>query len=282
MNRISLLFFIAFLFSFSCREQEKSSLPQQEIKRDILPVLSTSSSPDTSFRTIHVFVALCDNKYQGIVPVPAGIGNGQDPKTNLYWGAGYGVKSFFIRKSQDWQLISTQVKPVAGILERLLLKHRTKKIYLLADAYDGQLIRQTTIDFFEACAGKKEITVQEAGKTIGFGGAASLLAYVGHDGLMDFSLDQSFERANNRKREALMLACYSKHFFSPHLKNSDASPLLWTSGLMAPEAYTLHDAIREWAAGHSSQQVRTAAAQAYSKYQHCSFKAAQNLLVQGW
>ena len=37
-------------------------------------------------KTIHVLVALCDNKYQKIVPVPQAIGNGQDPKNNLYWG----------------------------------------------------------------------------------------------------------------------------------------------------------------------------------------------------
>lgn len=30
-------------------------------------------------RTIHVFVALCDNEHQGIVPVPEIFGNGDDP-----------------------------------------------------------------------------------------------------------------------------------------------------------------------------------------------------------
>src|SRR5213596_1995295 len=37
-------------------------------------------------RVAHVLVALADNKYQGIVPVPAAIGNGDDPVRNLYWG----------------------------------------------------------------------------------------------------------------------------------------------------------------------------------------------------
>ena len=45
-------------------------------------------------KTIHVFVALCDNKYQDIVPVPASIGNGQNPNSNLYWGCGYGIRTF--------------------------------------------------------------------------------------------------------------------------------------------------------------------------------------------
>jgi hypothetical protein len=99
---------------------------------------------------------------------------------------------------------------------------------------------------------------------------------------MDFSLQQKFEGDTTKKRETIILACYSKHFFSPHLKSSGSVPLLWTSGLMAPEAYTLHDAIHEWVNNQSPQRVRLAAAKAYSKYQRCSLKAAQNLLIQGW
>ena len=55
-----------------------------------------------SQRLIHVFVALCDNENQGIVKVPKGIGNGQDPGTNLYWGCGYGVKTVFTR-DKSWK-----------------------------------------------------------------------------------------------------------------------------------------------------------------------------------
>ncbi len=40
-------------------------------------------------RTIHVFVALADNQNQGIVPVPAALGNGEDPERNLYWGSAF-------------------------------------------------------------------------------------------------------------------------------------------------------------------------------------------------
>jgi hypothetical protein len=35
-------------------------------------------------RVAHVIVALCDNEYQGIVPAPKAIGNGDDPHNNLY------------------------------------------------------------------------------------------------------------------------------------------------------------------------------------------------------
>ena len=44
----------------------------------------------------HVVVALCDNESQGIVPVPARLGDGDSPQSNLYWGAMYGVRGWFL------------------------------------------------------------------------------------------------------------------------------------------------------------------------------------------
>ena len=255
------------------------------ISTDTIHIPATNISTHTnsdSIKTIHVFVALCDNKFQGIVPVPSSIGNGQDPKNNLYWGAGYGVKTFFSKKSSEWELISAQTNPAEHILERLLFKHRSKNIFFLADAYDGEYIREATVDFLSSSAGKNETAIEVNGKKIYFGGVSDLIAYVGHDGLMDFSIEQRFEESNDKKRKAIILACYSKRFFSPHLKQTGASPLLWSTGLMAPEAYILHDAIQAWANSNSPEEVRSAAARAYSKYQKCSLKAARNLLVTGW
>jgi hypothetical protein len=285
MTAVNRSLLILFLFSLCEGSACTSNNNTLKITEDTLPVIQKEKIHvlnDDSIKTIHVFVALCDNKYQGIVPVPAGIGNGQDPKNNLYRGAGYGMKSFFAKKSNEWKLVSSQLNPAKNILERLLFKHRSKDVYMLADAYDGQFIRQTTIDFLNASAGKNEVEIETDDKKIYFGGASDLIAYIGHDGLMDFSLQQKFEGSTDRKRETIILACYSKNYFSLHLKPTGSVPLLWTSGLMAPEAYTLHDAIHEWINKSSPQQIRLAAAKAYSGYQHCSLKASQNLLIQGW
>jgi hypothetical protein len=242
---------------------------------------SITNKKASGLKTIHVFVALCDNKYQGIVPVPAKIGNGQDAVTNLYWGAAFGVKTFF-NKSNEWKLIEIKKNPAENILERILFKHKTKNIYLLADAYDGQYIKQTTIDFLLACSGKGTTSISKERKEIPFGGAADIIAYVGHDGLMDFSLSNEFEKQDEENRKAIMLACVSKKYFSSHLKNTGAEPLLWSTGLMAPEAYILHDALNKWIDTGDAAQTRNAAAAAYSKYQGCSMNAAKNLLVTGW
>lgn len=234
------------------------------------------------FRTVHVFVALCDNRYQGIVPVPSAIGNGQDADNNLYWGCDNGLRTYFKKKNSEWRLVQTWKKPSAHILERLLFRHRKSNVYLLADAYDGQYIKQATIDFLYASAGKNGLPLICQHDTISFGGAASLLAYIGHDGLMDFDLPLMEASGNKNKRESIVLACYSKHYFLPHLQRAGASPLLWTTNLMCPEAYTLHDALGQWIENKNADAIRTAAARAYAKYQHCSLSSAQRLLVTGW
>jgi hypothetical protein len=50
---------------------------------------------DAKLRTVHVFVALADNQHQGIVPVAATLGNGEDAERNLYWVSLRGENVFF-------------------------------------------------------------------------------------------------------------------------------------------------------------------------------------------
>ncbi len=232
-------------------------------------------------RVIHVYVALCDNKNQGIVPVPAAIGNGQDPANNLYWGCAGGVKGYF-KKSAEWKLVSAEKNPAKNILERCVFKHTQQDAYLVADAYDGAAIKQCISDFFMATAGGNNFSIPIGGKTLGVGGSAQLISYVGHDGLMEFSLDRFPEKRNNAKRETIILSCISKRYFQPGIRQSGATPLLWSTGLMSPEAYTLEAAITGWLRQETSQQIQMRAAKAYDRYQHCGVKAASRLLVSGW
>ncbi|TMM59317.1 hypothetical protein FEE95_07755 [Maribacter algarum] len=232
-------------------------------------------------RTIHVFVALCDNVNQGIVPVPRTLGDGQNPKTNLYWGALYGLKTHF-KKSKDWTFLKVLKTENTQILERVLFKHKTTNTYLLADAYDGKYIKQTTIDFLNASSGSDEQKLKYENQELCFGGGADLLTYMGHDGLMEFSLDENFEPQNAEKRDAIILACISKNYFKPYLKKTGANTLVWSTGLMSPEAYTLKWAIDGWILGESDAEVCERAAQAYNEYQKCGIRGARNLLVSGF
>jgi len=213
------------------------------------------------------------------VSVPAKIGNGQDPSSNLYW-IGYGVKSYF-KASAEWKLVSTR-KIDSLILEQVVFKHVSKNWYLVADAYNGKYIKNCTHDFLLACAGLQKDTIQLKERVIGKNGNAKLIAYIGHDGLMDFELENMYKCTDGKTRDCIILSCYSKNYFTEYIKTANANPVLWTTHLMGPEAYTLHDALTGYIGKESSEQIRTRAATAYSKYTKCSVKAAKNLLVYGW
>jgi len=209
--------------------------------------------------------------------VSAALGDGQNLNTNLYWGALYGIRTYF-KNSNEWKSLASR-KEKGIILERLIFKHAEKNYFLIADAYDGKYIKQCTLDFLNSGSGNQKDTMKINGKTIGTGGNASLLAYIGHDGLMDFQLSETFVNTDNIRRDMIILACYSKKYFTPVLEQANVNMLVWTTNLMAPEAYTLHDALTGYVNGETNEEIRERAAAAYSKYQKCSLNAAKGLLV---
>jgi len=241
-----------------------------------------------AYKVVHVFVALCDNRHQGIVPVPAALGNGQDPPNNLYWGALYGVKTFF-RRSPSWSLVPHRSAPAdPAVLERVVFRGTWggQAVYVIADAYDGAKMARVLQAFLRAAAGHEavEVTVDgaSAGRPLQSGALADLVCFVGHNGLMDVSLgDPPGHIDGPNPHGAIVLACKSLSYFRDPLRRAGCPLLLATTGLMAPEAYTLDAALRSWAAGQSPGQVRHKAAAVYAKYQHCSTTAALRLFTSG-
>ena len=99
---------------------------------------------------------------------------------------------------------------------------------------------------------------------------------------MDFKINNTLKNVDKKTRDVIILACASKPYFSQYVRSANANPLLWTTHLMAPEAYTLHDALSAYIKGEGDQAVRNSGAAAYSKYQKCSLGAAKKLLVTGF
>jgi hypothetical protein len=258
-------------------------MPIRQMLAFLLLITASAFAQPEKVRTVHVFVALADNKYQGIVPVPARIGNGDDADNNLYWGAAAGVKTFFAR-SDNWKLLWHGKTANSVVLDRCIFKHRTHEVYLVADAYRGREIKSAIVDFLEAAGANaiEKVSVPNTTVTLNAGGGSDLVAYIGHDGLMDFELTRFPTNHNTSRRFAILLACASKQYFSAAIRASGAYPLLWTTNLMAPEAYTLKAALDGWIDGETEKQVQQRAAEAYSKYQKCSVAASKKLLVPGW
>jgi len=87
---------------------------------------------------------------------------------------------------------------------------------------------------------------------------------------------------DDMRRDAVILACASKNYFADALKQAGANPLLWTTNLMAPEAYVLKAAVDGWLAGAEGEEVRERAAKAYDSYQSCGLNSARTLFASGW
>lgn len=225
-------------------------------------------------KSVHVFVALADNKHQGIVKVPELIGNGDDAKENLYWGALYGVKTFF-KASKDWELKKTISDPSDEIIERIIFYNKKNDVWLVADAYRGSEIKKAVTDFLHAVAGNDSKELKLDDKTIPINGGANLIAYIGHNGLMDFDIDEDSIKANYDGRDTIILCCKSKQYFQPWLKRFKAKGVLLTTELMAPEAYTLEAALGAWMSKKTGDEILEAAAQAYTKYQKCGINPAR-------
>ena len=232
-------------------------------------------------RFVHVFVALCDNDSQGIVPVPEKIGNGDDPINNLYWGCADGLKSYF-KKSRDWELLPFSKEPPRIILERCIFKHANSETYLVADAYRGIEIKKATEDFLNAASGQPTppLKVLSGSKPvqISMRGNADLVAFIGHNGLMDFDLP-TVKPLGEGKRDAVVLCCRSEDYFRERLEGMRVRPLLLTRQLMYPGSFILKTAIDGWLEGESRDQIRKRAGKAYADNQKISVGAATGVFT---
>ena len=218
----------------------------------------------------HVIVCLADNRHQGIVPVKPRLGNGQDPKNNLYWGALYGVKTHMLKSG--WKRVADKTPLEKGMMDRIILHQKLKRddveieARVVAEAWDGREIEKATVRFLKMAAGHEE--------------NAHIVVYVGHDGLMDFELKEKPQPAEKTTpRSAAIFACASREYFQDILKGIGAHALVLTTGLMCPEAYTLDAMLKAWFSGADSKATREAVARAYQKYQKCSIKAARGLFA---
>jgi len=266
------------LISISCNDPADTltaAVPQSS------PTPAKIEKLNNDIKVIHVLVALCDNVNQGIVPVSARLGNGQEPSANLYWGAAFGVKTFF-SKSDQWSKVIDVENPRPSVLERVVFKHKGNGAILVADAYDGSRMKITVDDFLTAASGNKLENINIEEKTIQLFSSANVIVFVGHDGLMDFHYDKPIIKNGDTNQDAIILACASKQYFGPALEKTGATPVLWTTNLMAPEACILHDALEGWLKNETGEQIRHRAAAAYAKYQKIRLSSAAGLFATGF
>ncbi len=232
-------------------------------------------------RVIQVFVPLCDNDHQGIVPVNSSLGNGLNLRTNLYWGAGYGVYTHF-KRSSDWQKQSDTVYPKTNtVLQRVCFKHATSNTYLVMDAYRGDRMVACLTDYFHTLSGERIDSVNHSKGILKLGSNVDLVVFNGHNGLMDELVEAPYNQ-DSIPKDAVAIACASHYYFAPKLQRAGGYPLLLTTNLLAPEAYVLHAVLDAWILDKSPREIRKAAGLGYHNVQKCGLRGATNLFRTGW
>ncbi len=239
---------------------------------------------DTTLRIIHVYVSLADNDSQGIIPLPRKMGNGNDAANNLFWGGKYGVKTFF-NQSDDWELLDSAKNISGDVLQRCVWKHRRFNCYMVADAYKGARIRTCTMNFLLNASGHPSDTAyaHKNGKSkMLLMEAAALICYVGHDGFMDFEIPNPPPQNSADRKDVFILASASRLYFKDAVLTAGAVPVLWTSNLITPEAYSLKAGIDGWLYHETGGEIAVRAAKAYDAYQQCGYETALQLFVTGY
>ncbi len=231
---------------------------------------------------VHCLVPLCDNENQGIVPVSKSLGDGLNLRTNLYWATGHGMKAYY-QKSSRWKTLKIYQPESPDILERCVFQSKIGKatVYLITDGYRGDRMPECLDDYFGSLAGNKNEFVEIDSLHVGIASNADLVAFNGHNGLMDNYIDR-VKATNNREKDAVAIGCTSNAFFKPYFLEARAYPLVMTTGLMYPGAFILDDIIQKWAVNASDLEIRYAAGDAYNRIMKCGQRGGRNLFSTGW
>ncbi|MCG6168684.1 hypothetical protein [Leptospira sanjuanensis] len=211
---------------------------------------------------IEVFVPLCDG-----TQLACGKGKAGDVRSlegNLYWGAAYGVESFF-KKASGYKIVERnderQGSPVLRRLRVERIPHKgEQKVSILFHAYAGDKIDDALNDFLNASAGNS---------------GSDLIVWAGHDRLMD-RFPPNSKRSSNSPKPTAVLACESEKYFGPVLRSIGSTPVVLTRTFMAPEAYLIQ-ALADTAAisgVKDKRAIRSALVDSYAKYQRISKRAA--------
>jgi len=232
---------------------------------------------------VHIFVPLCDNENQGIVPTSKAFGDGLSLKTNLYWGAGYGMRTHFKRK-KAWKLLSAKQDIDNNILERLVFVKKfpnKANVYLTIDAYRGDRMKECLVDYFDALSYKSVETYNTGKDTVLIRSNADLLILNGHNGLMDTGVTGVLNTTNNYK-DAAVIACDSHSYFAERFKCTKSYPLVTTVSLLGPEAYVAHGIIDAWATLKTEEQIRLSAGDAMYYIFKRHQKGMRRMFKTGW
>jgi hypothetical protein len=240
-----------------------------------------------------IVVPLCSNEQIDCGSVSAG--RPGDLSKNLYWGAVFGQRRFFDRKSSGWTRVEvTQAGKDDPMLERVIYKRLVPRAQWMpaAEASSPESVEQIVV--FQAVHGASIDSAVSLFWTLATEGgrvrfrdgererdeAIHVAGYSGHNRLMDgIKLPPPPPKERARPIPSFVIACYSEAYFGDALRSAGSTPLVMTRALMAPEGYVLDALTRALGEDAPRAEVRARAVDAYAKWQRLSTGVASGIFA---
>lgn len=230
---------------------------------------------------VTVHVALCDNR--ALWCGGGGLGRGDRPERNLYWGGAAGLRAYFDR-ARGWRRIFLDGGDGEKVLERVVYRHvvrapspawrrlgvsRGFEVLLVGLAYAGPKIGEATDAFVDEVLGERagESLPLGAARVLPIGARGHVVGYAGHNHLMDVSRP-SFPAATRRSPIGFFaLSCMNAPYLARALSLPPSRALLLTRSFMYPGAFTIDGLVLGLAEAEPQEQVYLRGVRLYAKFQ---------------
>jgi hypothetical protein len=231
---------------------------------------------------VQVHAPLCETD---IIPCGnAKLGDGDNPATNLYWATTPGFGKWFARKGGGWKRVLDQQAADTGDADVLAVhvyrrsqvapaswvaRGAPKKfdVVVVVHGWRGSAIDRALAAYARELSGLDERALTLAdGSTVTAGGAAQLVAYSGHNRLMDVD-EFAWPAPGTAATGAIAVACKTADYMEETVPAPTRVPLLLTRDFLFANAAPVEAVVLTFASGGSYAAIRKAAAAAYAGVQ---------------
>jgi hypothetical protein len=231
---------------------------------------------------VQIHAPLCEKTI-----IPCGndkLGDGDNPGTNLYWSTSPGFGKWFARRGGGWTRVLEQAAADTGDKDVLAVHvyrrslaapkawiargaPRRFDVVVVVHAWRGTAIDRALDAYAREVSGLDERTITiDGGDTITAGGAAQLVAYSGHNRLMDVAT-YPWPAPAKRATGAIAVACKTADYMEDVVPAPTRVPLLMTRDFLFANAAPVEAVVLAFARGGSYATIRRDAAAAYARVQ---------------
>src|SRR5262245_56551698 len=239
---------------------------------------------------VQVHVALCDNSI--IRCGGSGLGDGNSLRRNLYWATTEGLAGWMDRRDSGWspELRTTgnavgepDVLEVRAWRRELAVPRAWARpgmparfvVHLVGYAWRGAAIDRALSaylsDLFRNRARAIALPPSASGQhVLDAGGAARIVAWVGHNRLMDVSADWAQLARTQEpafRKGTIAIACYSARYLRPALPAPTRVPLLMTASFVMASSAAMEGGVMAFLAGGDFTAIRVGGVAGYASGQ---------------